>query len=478
MAFKITCPYCFKKFNDDEVHFRMETVFKSEDELDPSGERRALSDLEELDDSREKDNLIYNYRLRERFLLADDDRYEKFWEPFGGTTEINSKAIDTDEEIKPQQRPVYDPQNADERKVLFQGDFIRDDNGLVIGIADCFGTVTKRRVCKHCHNPLPEYYGKNPVKFISVIGITGAGKTVYLSQLLKDIQTYGTRAKLSAQHMSINERTFVVNNPVKMGEPLPEGTPSIRLPQPLYYNVVHATADGGMQTNTFVMHDIAGENCVSAEKMQNFGPFVLNADGFLLLIDPGQFSMWRDDDEPDVADPQEVLNTIYNAIVAADTTKKCAIPIAVSLAKGDKIAEDLFGESLSDVEPVRDDAGSPKREFNARDYNAHQRSLLKFIRENEETLHTLLENSYSDFNYFIFSALGTSVDKIVLDGKTRWTPAGPTNPKRIEEPLLWMFNRFKYIGENEAISRPTVTVAAPPEPPQKKKGLLGKLFGR
>ena len=37
----------------------------------------------------------------------------------------------------------------------------------------------------HCHNPLPlPNYGKYPTIFISVVGITTCGKTVYLNQLL------------------------------------------------------------------------------------------------------------------------------------------------------------------------------------------------------------------------------------------------------------------------------------------------------
>jgi hypothetical protein len=474
MPFKITCPYCFKQFNDDEVHFRMETVVKSTDELDKDG---TLRDLEELDDSPDKDERIRRYKLREACLLTEDAVYNDFWKPFGGTTEIVFKAYVGDEDIKPQNRPVYNPKDP-AHKNMFSGDFLRDENGLVCGILDCFKKETNRRVCKHCHNPLPPAYGKNPVKFISIIGITGAGKTVYLSQLLKRFPNYASCVKLTAQELSSNERMFVKNNAVKMGEPLPEGTPFIRLPQPLYYNVLQSLPDGGMQTNTIVMHDIAGENCVSADKMKYFGPFVLNADGILLLIDPGQFSTWQEDSEEDAADPQEVLNTIYMTILSSNTAKKCDIPIAVSLSKGDKIAEDLFGESLTDVEAVRDSVGSATRMFNAEQYNGYQGKLLNYIRENEETLHTVLENSYSDFNYFVFSALGTSVEPITVDGKPRWTPAGPTNPKRIEEPLLWMFNRFKYIGENEPIARPTVQAPPPQAPVTKKKGIFGKIFGR
>ncbi len=39
--------------------------------------------------------------------------------------------------------------------------------------------------CPKCEGKLPSAYGKYPVKFLSVIGASGSGKTVYLSNLLK-----------------------------------------------------------------------------------------------------------------------------------------------------------------------------------------------------------------------------------------------------------------------------------------------------
>ena len=68
----------------------------------------------------------------------------------------------------------------------------------MVAAMDDFGKPTYRRVCPYCHNPLPMGFGKHRVKNISIIGITGAGKTVYISQLLKGMTEYAAKSGLGA----------------------------------------------------------------------------------------------------------------------------------------------------------------------------------------------------------------------------------------------------------------------------------------
>ena len=84
--------------------------------------------------------------------------------------------------------------------------------------------------------------------------------------------------------------------------------------------------------------------------------------------------------------------------------------------------------------------------FNATQYNPIAEGLWNFMMNNEAGLEQMLYNNYSAYNYFAFTALGCDVE----DGK----PVGPILPKRIEEPLFWMFNQFGYIGENEPVFQP------------------------
>ncbi|MFR2605771.1 MAG: hypothetical protein ACLTAX_11490 [Waltera sp.] len=49
---------------------------------------------------------------------------------------------------------------------------MHDPEGFLYQVRDEEGRDTKVRICPHCHNPLPFEYGKYPVKYIAVVGIT------------------------------------------------------------------------------------------------------------------------------------------------------------------------------------------------------------------------------------------------------------------------------------------------------------------
>ena len=133
-------------------------------------------------------------------------------------------------------------------------------DGFVTQAVDLFGKTTHSRVCPYCHNPLPLGFGKNKVKYISIIGITGSGKTVYISQLLKGMTDYASKVGLNAFFTSDHETNFILNNQVKQGKPLPDSTSPKRLSQPMFYDIVR-DENGVQKTDTIVLYDIAGENC-------------------------------------------------------------------------------------------------------------------------------------------------------------------------------------------------------------------------
>jgi len=453
---KIICPYCFEEFNDDEVHFRMATVF-SEDELDPKGYKRTLNEIEE-DDRFKSDEIraqMAEYNLRAQFQQREDEEYKKFWEKFGGTTEKKSGNRE-DLNVMPFNRPVLNPKNSQHKK-FFKSDSEVINEGMLYAIKDCFGHETYRRVCPHCHNPLPGTYGKNPVIFYSVIGITGAGKTVYLSQLCKFIIKQLAYFGIVAVPTSIYPREYVVDNPVAMGKRLPVGTPPGQLLQPLCFDLEYSNRSNGQnEYMTIVFYDIAGENCVSSEQMREFGKFIKNSNGILLLIDPNQFS-----DREDVEQPVKVLETIHNVFVGEK--ELCELTIAICISKADKIEQVILRKKISDVEFLRDADGKFIPKFNAADYNPIHDSIKEYVEQNNTSLHVHLDVKYNNYNYFLFSAIGVPTKKVNQDGKTIadddpngfYVPAAPTeNPKRIIEPIVWLLFKHGYIQSHGEINEP------------------------
>ena len=448
----ITCLYCFNDFKDDEVHFRMETVY-SEDNLDPENEGRTLAEIEEDDrfGSNDIKEQMAEYRRREQFVKREDPLYESFWQEYGGTTEKSSISRDGKApSVMPFHRPVFDPKN---QQHLFFGTPKKEsdtinEHGMVYAAFDCFGKKTERRVCPHCHNPLPGAYGKHPVKFISIIGITGAGKTVYLSQLCKFIAKQICCFAMTATTTSIYAQEYLEANPVVMGKKLPVGSPPEQLLQPLCFDLVYRR-DNKEMYHTIVFYDIAGENCVDHERMKGFGRFVEHADSIILVIDPDQFN-----ESSNAAQPVKVLETIYTVFGNRHPEEVHNLPIAVSISKGDKISQEMIQKNLDDIQFLQDNSGFFLPQFNADDYNPIHDAIKEFVQRNDNELHTRMRNLYDNYNYFLFSAIGTYTKKIEIDGVEYDTPAGPTIPKRILEPVVWLLNKYNFIRPSGQIHEP------------------------
>ena len=495
-TFRITCPYCFERFNDNEVHFRMETSFKSREEL--NDEKLDPDLLAQMADSPEKKRLMYQTKMRSRFLVRKDEKYENFWKVFGGTTEILTK-LDEDSNLDPWLRPVLDPGNPEDQNVLKEVNhnavgkekfLVRDDDGMVKSVYDFITGETSRRVCPYCHNPLPNFYGKHDVRFIAITGITSSGKTVYISQLIKELRKYCTYLKLTATPLSNHEMDFVKKNPVTVKEVLPQSTATGSLAQPLFYQLSRGDNRGNIITNTIVFQDIAGEAFLDPDYLTKYGEFVLNANGIILILDPKQLNLVGQEQEAAAEQsvdelPTVVLETIHKSFVG-NSDKMCAIPIAVCVSKGDMFS-DFIPMLKKDLEPVKtEDGGDYYPVFNSVDYNELE-PVIKGMMPME--VRTSLENQYLDFNYFAFSATGVGVkkvenknmkaadvkeEKIESDVKeeklevnateeknVKYVLVGPPNPKRIAEPVFWLFHEFGFIKSEV----PTLLPKPRPIPP-------------
>lgn len=464
--YEITCPYCFEKFSHRKVHFRMETQF---DESELNDEGMTKSEVYRLPDGVRKQKLLKQMEIREPFIRKDDRKYTNWWETYGSTSE-KSLGLDKKWIGGVHQLPILDPNSASDQKVLKKNPlgksdendyFIYDGDGLVSGVEDIFGKRTMRRVCPHCHNPLPRQYGKNPVKFISVIGVTTAGKTVYISQLLNKINEYAAYLNQSANFTSDHETNFIEDNRVEMNVALPNSTVAGTFSQPMFYDFV-TKKDDRLITNTIVIYDIAGEDCQDAQRMAKYGDFINYSDGIILLVDPGQLK-WSGLDMKIRTEPETVLQTIYAATLEPGK-ELSAKPVAVCVSKSDTF-EELIPAGKTDIVSVKDQImGTNIPVFNASDYNPLEEQLRNAM---NPKLATALENQFKYYNYFAFSAIGGPVREEVEkneknepiyteDGREKMVsyPVLPPVPRRIAEPLFWLFYRFGFIKSDVPIRLP------------------------
>ena len=457
MSYQITCPYCFKTMQDHEVHFRSERVVKAgaADDVLPDNYYDIGTFVARYTGS-DKNAILKRYYELKFFEEGEDEAYERFWKSFVETTEFNR--ADQSLGVRAQMRKVIDPNSPDHQAFLeIQEDgtpLIRDPQGMVVAVELKTGEKCTRRVCPHCHNPLPLEYGKNRQRFVSVIGITGAGKTVYLSQLLRRMREYASHVGLAATVNSTATKTFLDNNPISVDKSLPGSTPANRLQQPLFYEMERDAGGVNKVTETFVLYDVAGEVFTDPNLIRSFAPFIENSDGLVLLLDPFQFEVVTGAslDAEQLDNPSTALDAIHT-IVSGNSNVKCKIPLAVCISKVDTpevrrvLDAGLINHLNQDVAIIR----RPNKmmaapTFNAKEHNQIARALDEWFQANDLALAQQLEAGYSDYSYFAFTALGCGVK----DGK----PEGPILPKRIEEPILWLFNRLEYIGANERLYNP------------------------
>lgn len=419
----IKCPYCFKEFAHTDVLFRSMSAFE-EHELDPHGMGVTMEEIEfSMPDGLEKIKRISEYQRRMKFQITEDRLYTSFWKSFGGTSETGAGV---NEAIPDYLRPIISPQDKD--AVPKGGAF--DNDGFLYMIEDCFGKESYDRVCPRCHNPLPANYGKYPIEFVSVIGISSAGKTVFLSKLIENIGQYAAKLSMSALPATKRSREFVSENKITKNQSLPGGNPIQYMSQPLFYNL-NFSAQGEDRECMFAIYDIAGESCVDASKIKNFGKFVMNSDGLIILIDPNQFKDLGGEAER-LTD--SVLATLKNIM---NTGGKVQTPTAICISKSDMMKHIFPPVCFEDVKTVG------QKQFCAADYNQISSFVHKFIEEHDNQINVTLKNIYDRYNYFAFTTLNCDV---TTDENGRKFPEKEPDPKRIEEPLFWLFKEFGFIS--------------------------------
>ena len=437
----IICPYCFETFRHDEVLFRAETCYTEDDILDDY-------DIDMMPDGEEKMRARETNELKKAFLAGVHPRYQEFWERYNGTTEQTRRSASRSlgQGIENYQKPVINPR--DPRMVRFNapgGNGVElDKDGFLSSVIDIMGNHTSSRVCPRCCNPLPHNYGKFPVKFISVIGITGAGKTVYLSSLLDNMYDYADKIGMTPlPSESVN--FFIELNKIARDVVLPQGTSPERMSQPLCYNLQYFHQGKGIrETSTFVIYDIAGENCVNPQGITNFGKFISHSDGIIILQDPKQF---KDIYGEAHTMTQSVLNTIISLFVGK---RYCDIPMALCISKCDRLISDgLLGSGLIDMLSSEVKSAEDFRGFCAKDYNNISKEIDAFYHDHDNPTRTALKNSFDNFNYFAVSSLNCRLEESSeissIDGEKILMPAEKPHPMRIEEPLFWLFTQFGFI---------------------------------
>lgn len=405
---KIICPYCFEAFDHDQVHFRAPYMV----------ERSAAGGIDLMGD-----NTGSNDKQNSPFVRRDkDDKLAAFWSRFVGAGAGAASLYPEKWEY-----PVITPENKDTMTI---SGYELDGDGTFINHVKVRKNASYEesytRLCPHCHNPLPsDDYGKHPIYFISILGITSSGKTVYLSRLLEQQPLF--RAGL----IPGKAKSVTKMESVEKGKFLP-GATSIGFKHP-----ISITVDGGEGIGyyTLVLYDIAGENCMVAhgtgKGMNVYGEFIKHSSGIILLTDPSQIDTVANVIKGGFKNSEiEKVLDAYQSFIGITGTKM-EVPIAVTVAKSDELRKYQKNIGNAGLQRVFDDIPLELNEktgmgagFNINEARAVSDEMKQFLNSNAKVadgapLPGFVETKFKTAGYFAVSALNCGVDMyIIINPKT------------------------------------------------------------
>ena len=442
----IKCPYCFKSFRDDEVHFRSSYVFSDEEKEEylPVGVEDDESFLRFWKSDPKKEEYLEK-RFYERGV---SEAYDRFWKIYGG---VYTEPDYMGERLY--ERKIINPNNPDHQKHLKEispnNYFIREGD-MVTGIQlkDMDESISKMRVCPFCNNPLPKSYGLYRTFFIPVLGIGGSGKTVFLSQLFKGLNKYLSVCGMISATKSQSLINYVIKNHVKEDTSMPNPVRDGIFEQPVIFNVSKKKSDS-LETITIVMYDIPG-GILSSETVYELGikyaGLIRESDGIICVMDSYRFFNSNDEDYYEQArlDPIHYINSVFS-----ETTKKNGIPLAICFSKMDMIAnslpENLKNYIKSDYVGISEIISNIKVNkcfYDIREHKEIERNLYEFVESKDSIFCNGINMLFSNYSLFGFTAL----DCEVINNDV---PVGPICPHRIEEPFYWLLSKFGFIETNE-----------------------------
>ena len=403
------CPYCFETIRHDEVCF---LVPYTQQEITYTEAELSVMDPAVAKTIRQEQAEIAPFRKRD-----SDEKLENFWRHLGGIDAYSNNPA-FEEELQ-WNSPLVTPENAGE---MTESGYEKDKDGFVVSVTDRLSKKpSKLRLCPHCHNVLPEGYGKYPLHFISIVGITSSGKTVYLTQLLSEIEAYLGRMGVTVCYKDKEARRF--KSIRDSSTILPNATTRNDLRPP-----ITITAQEGSSFYTLVFYDIAGENCVDPDKQALFGPYISHSDGIIVLMDPAQFPLLRTEiaarhssavGSPNTATVHSVLQTMNQSFLTERKNQdgKVEMPFAFVVSKSDYLdeilREDPNCENSAIIEMLPDpDPNRPVVSYGELvSIDLAVRQLL--AQHGDPTLYAQIGRDFANSRFFAVSALGVGT-RLVL----------------------------------------------------------------
>lgn len=440
---KILCPYCCRRFEPDEVHFRFkEAAQKEKNEAFDSEEisfRRRVgtrADLPGKNDGRVLDEFLMKY-YNEFGSPADSGNFEKY--------SMQLPYIEFDR-LNP--AIIYDYAAYEEYGFI---------NRIKVD-----GQILDERLCPYCHNRVVEGAGKQDMHMISVIGNTSAGKSVYLAILSRIVgEDKNLNASVFFKGNEEEEEYYFKNykSLVKENRRL-NATNGQVPPIPFEISFTDPVTDK-KRSVLIVFRDIMGESVQNLRDLGLSGKHLKESSGLLYLLDPTGFDevAERVTRRPyDGGVQTESITALKRYLTGDEYEELCGIPTAVIVAKSDIIKNMSFFTNPKTATLVNDPDWRMRHPgyINPDAIEASHEGIISFLNSiMEEQYPANVEDTFKNHRFFACSSLGYDPDV----RENNWDEIEPFN---VTEPFYWLLSELgvlackgtrTYVNKKKALSK-------------------------
>lgn len=319
-------------------------------------------------------------------------------------------------------------------------------------VCDVCGQRLTVRVCPKCGFELPMNIESTDTYPIAIIGAKECGKSNYVAVLINELKNEVGRAfncsLMACGDKTINRYRSDFYNPLYRQKTCVRGSDAGDV-DPLVYSLLFQKKGGLFKkavnnSISLTFYDTAGENLDSQDSMMTFNKYLAHASGIILLLDPLQLPLVREQLGDTIRLPEEntdvteVLNRTIDVVRQQrglnSINKKIEIPIAIAFTKIDAVQPLIDPSSCLNNDSVHIKEGVfDRNDFN--DENEEMQSLVDAWMGQE--LYQLVSMNFERFGFFGLSALGSNPDLNNMISKFR--------PFRVPDPFLWLLAERKII---------------------------------
>ena len=333
---------------------------------------------------------------------------------------------------------------------------ILDPKAAKWGQAICDGCKrpSKDRVCPTCHVTLPSTFGQSPNAIVAVIGAKNAGKSHYIATLVEEMRnrvgpmmnvTLSPQDDFTIQRFARDFRDPLYNERRAL-EVTVSGVRDASVRLPMVFNLQFGGIDTFgrrkiVRTVTLVFFDTAGEDLNSEATMATVNRYIYRSSGIILLLDPRQIPEVRRQ-LPGPLEPGEF--SVDTRDILARTAKlirngqglgpnqMIKVPLAVAFSKFDEL------ETIVDSSLVVLTSRMVSQEYDVNEANAISDEIESLLSSWQQT--GLIHELRSWFSKVAFCGVSS------LGCKKNADQSLPRlDPRRVEDPFLWLLYQFGYI---------------------------------